>query len=125
MVFAQRGHKPRSHAFRKAINTQDAEIERTFGFRRPAPKEIVSGFPREHAGLQAVDYFLWALQRFYERGEARYLEFIWPQTLEILDLDADIESRRGRAPAPFRVYDKQHPLTTDRRAGIGKGDREI
>lgn len=29
--------------------------------------------------MQAVDYFLWALQRHFERGESRYAELIWPQ----------------------------------------------
>lgn len=121
VVFAQRGHKPRTHAFREAINTQDAAIEDTLGFKRPTPTEVVCGFPREHAGLQAVDYYLWALQRFYERGESRHLEFVWPQTLEILDLDAIAEKRRSKPPAAYRVYDKQHPLTTESRAGIENG----
>ena len=120
VVFAQRGHKPRSQAFRDAINAEDKAFEDGMGLKRPAPSEVVSGFPREHAGLQAVDYFLWALQRFYERGEARYLDFIWPQTLEILDLDAPPEPRqRGKPSAIFRIYDKKHSLTVENRAGVG------
>lgn len=120
VVFAQRGQKPRSKAFREAINAEDKAFEDGLGLKRPAPSEVVSGFPRQHAGLQAVDYFLWALQRFYERGEARYLDFIWPQTLEILDLDAPpAPKRRGKPLAALRIYDKQRPLTTESRAGVG------
>ena len=52
--------------------------------------------PRETICLQAADYFLWALQRFYEprvhaetgevTHEARYLNAIWPQVSQIHDL---------------------------------------
>ena len=38
---------------------------------------IVSAVPQKHAGLQAVDYFVWTLQRLYERGEDRYLNYLW------------------------------------------------
>lgn len=50
--------------------------------------------PKDHAGLQAFDYYLWPLQRFYERGESRYLNFVWPQTLEVLDLNLEA-TRKG------------------------------
>lgn len=42
-----------------------------------------------------MDYYLWDLQRFYERGEDRYLEFIWPQVGEVHDLDAVHKGHRG------------------------------
>lgn len=35
--------------------------------------------PRNDVPLQATDYFLWALQRHFERGESRYIELLWPQ----------------------------------------------
>lgn len=37
--------------------------------------------------LQATDYFLWALQRFYEKGEDRYLSYLWPLFRLVRDLD--------------------------------------
>ena len=75
--------------------------------------------------MQAVDYYLWALQRFYERGEARYLNFVWPQTLEVLDLDVE-PNRKGKKSAPeIGIFNKEHPLTLESRAGVGKMDREI
>jgi len=36
---------------------------------------------------EAVDYFHWALQRFYERKEPRFLDMRWPQIGEIHDLN--------------------------------------
>ena len=34
----------------------------------------------------SVDNFLWALQRFYERKEERYLEFIWQSIRLVHDI---------------------------------------
>lgn len=125
VVFAQRGHKPRTKAFLDAIEHEDQAFEATFGLQRPKPAEVVCGFPRNHAGLQAVDYYLWALQRFYERGETRFLDYIWPQTLEVIDLDATPMKKRGQSRSEFVVFNKEHPLTLESRAGVGKKDREI
>ena len=125
IVFAQRGHRPRTKAFMEAIEHEDRSLEAAIGLMRPKPTEVVCSVPKDHAGLQAVDYYLWALQRFYERGEARYLDFIWPQTLEIIDLDATPVKKRGQRRAEFVVFNKEHPLTLESRAGVGRNDREI
>lgn len=45
--------------------------------------------------MQAVDYFLWALQRHYERGEGRYVELIWDKVVEVDDMDAVAAGRKG------------------------------
>jgi len=42
----------------------------------------------ENAGLQAVDYFLWALQRCYEKHEDRFIELIWPKCENVWDCDS-------------------------------------
>ena len=125
VVFAQRGHKPRTKAFMDAIAHADQALETAIGLKRPKPVEVVCGFPKDHAGLQAVDYYLWALQRFYERGETRYLDYVWPQTLEIIDLDALQPKKLGRTQGEFVIFNKEHPLTVESRAGVGNKDREI
>ncbi len=40
-----------------------------------------------NSGLQAADYFLWALQMFYERGEDRFISMLWPKVECVRDLD--------------------------------------
>ena len=125
VVFAQRGHKPRAKAFVDAIAHEDKSIEMLSGLSRPKPLEVVCGVPKDYAGLQAVDYFLWALQPFYERGEARFLDYVWPQTLEIIDLDAAPHKIRGRPLGEFVIFNKEHPLNLESRAGVGNGDQEI
>jgi hypothetical protein len=65
---------------------------------------VISSTPAKSIGLQAVDYYLWALQRFYQRREARFLELIWPQVGEIHDLDRVEYGKRGI------FYTKEKPL---------------
>jgi hypothetical protein len=72
-----------------------------------ASNDIISSTPPESSCLQAVDYYLWALQRFYERGEERFLEMIWQQVGEVHDLDRVINGRRGW------IYTKQKPLNLE------------
>lgn len=125
IVFAQRGHKPRTKAFVDAIAHEGEGFARDFGLSKPKPTEVLCSVPKDHAGLQAVDYYLWALQRFYERGEARYLNFVWPQTLEVLDLDATSTLQGNKSGLHSGIFNKEHPLTLESRAGVGKKDREI
>ena len=61
--------------------------------------------PKEHAGLQAVDYFFWALQRLYERDEERYLVYLWDAFRLVHDIDDTRESTDGG------YYTQKNPLT--------------
>lgn len=107
ICFARRGNKARTQAFRAAIEKAEARFEHQYGARRSAEVEIVASTPPETAGLQAVDYFLWALQRHYEREESRYVELIWDKVVEIDDMDRIADGRRGV------VYNKKRPLVVD------------
>lgn len=110
ICFAKRGNKSRTQAFRSAIERAEARFERDFGTRRSAEVSIVASTPPESSGLQAVDYFLWALQRYYERDEDRFLELIWEKVVEIEDMDRIEGGRKGV------VYNKKRPLIQDQRA---------
>ncbi|MCB0099473.1 MAG: hypothetical protein KDE46_27255, partial [Caldilineaceae bacterium] len=68
------------------IEHAEGDFERKFGFGRNAEWHIHVSDPNETVCLQAVDYFLWAVQRFYERQEVRFLDMMWPQIGEIHDL---------------------------------------
>jgi hypothetical protein len=104
IVFAKRGNKARTHAFRSAIERAETRFEREFGTRRSDSINIIASTPPQNTGLQAVDYFLWALQRHYERGESRYAELIWDKVAEVDDMDAVADGRKGV------VYNKNRPL---------------
>jgi len=104
ICFAKRGKKDRTKALEAAIQKADQLFETAFGFPSFEASHVVSGTPATHSGLQAVDYFLWALQRFYEKREDRFLELIAAQTLEVHDLDFVENGRRGV------VYHREKPL---------------
>jgi hypothetical protein len=110
ICFATRGNKARTQAFRSAIEKAEARFESQYGIRRSAEVAIIASTPPQKAGLQAVDYFLWALQRYYERDEPRYVELIWDKVVEIEDLDRIEGGRKGV------VYNKKRPLITDQEA---------
>ena len=68
----------------------------------PLPVSVAT--PKQHAGLQAVDYFVWALQRLYERGEARYVKYLW----KAFRLVQDIDDRRSAGYGVY--YTQKKPL---------------
>ncbi|MGD0962123.1 MAG: hypothetical protein ABSB19_20115, partial [Methylomonas sp.] len=120
LCIARRGHKDRNHALTQAIEHAERDFEEKFGFSRGGTDawNITVSDPGTEACLQAVDYFLWALQRFYEQRfnpetgaelprEHRYLNLLWPQMAEVHDLDYGPE--RGT------FFNKQQPLTIESR----------
>ena len=48
-----------------------------------------------NTGLQIADYFLWALQRLYERGAERYVTYLQPSFRYVHDLDDKKDARYG------------------------------
>ncbi len=116
-----------NQAIRTAIEQAERDFEQKFGFSRGGNDawEIIISNPKETVCLQAVDYFLWAVQRFYEvrrhptTGEEiredRYLKMLWPQIGEIHDLDFG---------ADYGTYfTAQRPLTLEERFG-GSGRKK-
>ncbi len=72
--------------------------------------EIVPAYPWEQPVLQIADYCLWALQRCYEKHEARFLNAIWPKVSVIHDVDDPTcpgygvyLSRKGSPPEPEKI----------------------
>lgn len=125
LCVARRGHKDRNEALTLALEHAERDFEAYFGFSRGGSDawHITVSDPGTAVCLQAVDYFLWALQRFYELRlhpqtgeelprEDRYLNLLWPQIGEIHDWDFGPE--RGT------YFNKQHPLTLAARFGSGK-----
>ena len=119
VIFAQRGTKPRVQAFRDAIQHAEDAFTTDFDLKRGSITEVEASQPRNYAGLQAVDYFLWALQRFYERGEERYVQLVWPQTSMVCDLDAEpFEPARKGDSKRGATYNETRPLGLATRAGV-------
>jgi hypothetical protein len=108
ICFARRGNKPRDHAFLAAIKRAETRFELNCGMRRAVDISVIASTPLDTAGLQVVDYCLWALQRYYERNEARYIELIWDRVVEIEDMDC--------AEGKGIIYNAKRPLVFDQEA---------
>jgi len=121
LCVAKRGSKDRNHAIQAALEHAERDFESRFGFSRGGKDvwRITISNPRETICLQAADYFLWAVQRFYEvrrhpaTGEEiredRFLQTLWPQVGEIHDLDF--------GPSHGTFFTAQKPLTITGRFG--------
>jgi len=114
ICIARRGKKDRNQAIKSAIAAAEREFEQKFGLSRGGEdtRNIVISDPKLEVCLQAVDYFLWGIQRFYERREDRFLNMLWSQIGEIHDLDF--------GPKCGTFFTKKKPLTIEERFG-GKG----
>lgn len=105
IYFARRGKADRTAALQKALERARESFYRKRGILGKAPMNV---YPRnivEEPGLQAVDYFLWSLQRFYERREDRYLNYLWPSFRLVHDLDDTRQAKYGV------YYTQKKPLT--------------
>lgn len=120
VTFAVRGNKERTAALKGVLDEIDNGFTSAFGFAPHGQTAVHSSFPHKSAGLQACDYLLWALQRFYERGEERHLGALWPQFTRVLDLDVPLATPRKRgAPTHTVEFNEKHPLIRANRAGVG------
>jgi hypothetical protein len=119
LCVAKRGNKDRNQALRQALERAERTFEHTYGFSRGGIKvwSVTISNPETVTCLQAVDYFLWAVQRFYEARmnaqtgeilrEDRYLNLLWPQIGEIHDLHI--------GPEYGTFFNHTNPLTLEKR----------
>ena len=127
ITFAVRGSKPRTAVLQQVLDGIDKAFVRDFGFAPHGHTRVHSELSVKSGGLQACDYLLWALQRFYGRGEDRYLTAMWSKFVRVVDLDLPAPKSPGRkraAPAATE-FNEKNPLTLDSRTGVGIGFREI
>jgi Protein of unknown function (DUF3800) len=110
IYFAKRGSSDRTEALRKALEAARTSFYKKWGIAGTAPIEIVPANSSDVVCLQAADYCLWALQRFYERGEDRFLNLLASNVALIHDVD---DTRKSGAGA---FYTRANPLTLDSRA---------
>jgi hypothetical protein len=111
IVFPRRGKSDRDEALRAALEAARARFTRQWGIESSAKIVIRTHAPELDAGLQAVDYFLWALQRHYARRESRFLKALWPHVRLVHDVD-DTNRPYGRyytqaAPIPMGTLERK------------------
>jgi hypothetical protein len=103
--FARRGKSDRTAALLKALTAARERFCVQHGITNETSLNVIPTRPPECPGQQVVDYFLWALQRLYERHEDRYMALLWPSVSVVHDLD-------DKRKAPYGVYyTRRKPLT--------------
>lgn len=102
IVFSKRGATDRTAALREALEGARARFAQQWNIVSDAPMLVSAATPAEQAGLQAVDYFTWALQRLYEQREERYLTYLWPA----VHLVEDIDDKRKAGYGTFYTHKK-------------------
>jgi hypothetical protein len=105
ICFARRGRSDRTAALFDALQAARQRFFVQNQIASDAPMRVIPATPAEQPALQATDYFLWALQRLYERHEERYVSFLWPACSLVHDLD---DRRRARYGI---YYTQKKPLT--------------
>ena len=105
VTVAKRGKSSRLKALNAAINKAKANFEAKWNITSNNLITIKTAYPNEFIGLQIVDYYLWALQRMYERKEDRYFNLLAPNFRMIMDIDDKREKPYGQ------WYTDQNPLT--------------
>ncbi len=78
-------------------------------FEAPVQNEFVFNVqtPTTEPLLNLADYFCWAVQRVFERGEIRYYDFVKERVSTVLDL-YDVDNYKGFQ----NYYGPKHPLTS-------------
>lgn len=105
IIFSKRGKSDRTAALHRALEAARSRFATQQEITSCASLNIAVATPKEHAGLQAVDYFIWALQRLYERGENRYLAYLWKAIGLVHDIDDTSKTDYGV------YYTQNRPLT--------------
>lgn len=87
IMFSKRGKADRTAALKGALEAARLRFAAQWNVTSNAPIHVGAGMPQNHAGLQAVDYFTWALQRLFESGEDRYVAYLWSSFHLVQDID--------------------------------------
>ena len=104
VCYAVRGSSDRTKSFADSLLLARDRFAKQWDKQVLTAIEVTAAQPAQQAGLQAVDYLLWALQRHYARQESRFLEMVWSKVSLVHAVDETDK-------APYGVYySKTKPL---------------
>jgi hypothetical protein len=95
ITFSKRGKSDRTDALREALQSAQNRFAEQHNVTSDMFLQVSQASPKDQASLQAVDYFIWALQRLYELGEERYVNYLWPAFRLVHDIDDRREAGYG------------------------------
>lgn len=124
VTVSRRGTSDRNAAIQAALAHAEKEFQSQYGFPR-GPWNLRVATPKDVVSLQAVDYFLWALQRLYEprvdarSGESlrseRFFGVLRAQVAEVHDLSF--------GPTQGTFFTRQRELTVATRFGTPEKEK--
>jgi hypothetical protein len=103
--------KPAKKHWKQAINQAQKNFEAKWKISSNSSILIEPAYPSQVAGLQVVDYYLWALQRLYEREEDQFFKPLAQKYRLIMDLD----DKRNKGYGEW--YSDRNPLTLEKLRG--------
>jgi hypothetical protein len=110
ITFARRGKSDRTKALGEHLEQTRQKFLLEQALQHKPTLDIQPAYPWEQPCLQIADYCLWALQRCYERHEARFLHALWPKVSIIHDVDdphgkryGTYLTRQGPPPDPEKI----------------------
>ncbi|MCX7047669.1 MAG: DUF3800 domain-containing protein [Candidatus Sumerlaeota bacterium] len=105
VCFSRRGQSNRTKALAETLEHTRDRFCKAHGVSADSLVRVHCSYNHEQGGLQAVDYFLWALQRLYERGEDRFIQLLWSKVSFVHDID-DVSGKKYGV-----YYNEKRPLT--------------
>jgi hypothetical protein len=111
VMIARRGKEAREEALEQAIKQAQSNFEAQWKTSSSSSIIVEPAYPSQVAGLQIVDYYLWALQRLYEREEDRFFRPLAKKYRLIMDL----EDKRNKPYGEW--YGDRNPLTLEKLKG--------
>ncbi len=95
ITFARRGRSDRTNILRQELEETRLQFLQEQSITHDPEITVLPLYSWQSAGLQVADYCLWALQRCYERHEARFIHALWKKVSFIHDVD-DPNKEDGR-----------------------------
>lgn len=111
IAIARRGESAREEALEKAINQAQKNFEVQWRISSNSSILMKPVYPSQSAGLQIVDYYLWALQRLYEREEDQFFRPLSKNYRLIMDID----DKRNKSYGEW--YSDRNPLSLEKLRG--------
>ena len=108
IIFARLGKSERRQALANAIRKAKSNFERQWQKGHDVPTTIEVAPSSQEIGLQVIDYYLWALQRLYEKNEDSFFTPLVNNYSMIMDLDDTRNNDYGE------WYSRRNPLTLEK-----------
>ena len=87
ILFASRGKTFNNESLTEALEQAKRNCYFSWGIQSQNLINISHDFPSKHIGLQIIDYYLWALSKFYEHEDDSYFKVLEDKYSLIWDID--------------------------------------